>query len=395
MPTTLFVGLLALACTPAAGVLLGEPKEPKLELPAEEMLWPEEYEEGKGPGRVATRALSEFVQAYKPAHAALMGPGCYHNDAPVGNHYFNVTVPTIFPFVVDEKKENRVPAAALVVASGRGRYIEFDRAVELAKWLNKQGISAFVLKHRTSQETYVDGDKIQEYDVQRAMRWIRQRSDDYDIDLSKVGIVAAGTGADLALRAAGQLEAGYPQYDETDNGRFNAEFMVLVSPILYQRTEEAVQRAGATFFTLAQDDACEPGVEWGEEAPMSWNGVFNFYSKTLGARLEAPPSEFHGYKAGGHGFYTCKKFKDMAGEEVCDWTKKAEVFIKRTLNAKWLYLLANNQYKKSSRQRARVAEIEGVKCPPKDAGVEPTRAYARSHQAENINCDQACWTQCM
>ena len=73
----------------------------------------------------------------------------------------------------------------------------------IAKMLNEGGISAFVLNYRVSPYRY----PAELYDIQRAVRLVRYRADEFGIDPDKIGVLGFSAGGHLATM-------GITQYDE-------------------------------------------------------------------------------------------------------------------------------------------------------------------------------------
>ncbi len=76
----------------------------------------------------------------------------------------------------------------------------FDKeGVDVAKWLNEIGVSAFVLKHRLPHWESKDcRSKVALMDAQRAMRIIRKNSKKWDLDPGKIGVLGFSAGGHLA-----------------------------------------------------------------------------------------------------------------------------------------------------------------------------------------------------
>jgi endo-1,4-beta-xylanase len=70
----------------------------------------------------------------------------------------------------------------------------------VAKWLSARGVAAFVLKYRLAREkdsTYtVEGHALA--DTQRAVRTVRSRATDWNIDPERIGVMGFSAGGELA-----------------------------------------------------------------------------------------------------------------------------------------------------------------------------------------------------
>lgn len=109
------------------------------------------------------------------------------------------------PFVVDG-----VGNTAVIVCPG-GSYFWHDKTTEgygVARWLNSQGISAFVLEYRVGtvpgfifhNRLAMRGNRYPDMleDVQRSIQLVRERSADYGVDPDKVGTMGFSAGGHLS-----------------------------------------------------------------------------------------------------------------------------------------------------------------------------------------------------
>jgi acetyl esterase/lipase len=103
---------------------------------------------------------------------------------------------------------------AVIVCPG-GSYFWHDIEVEgheVARWLQQQGIAAFVLRYRTAQtpafitrfryvlrgRRYPDAQD----DLLQALRYVRAHADDYGIDPARVGVMGFSAGGHLVMSSA-------------------------------------------------------------------------------------------------------------------------------------------------------------------------------------------------
>jgi len=96
---------------------------------------------------------------------------------------------------------------SVIVCPG-GSYFWLDMNNEgfsVARYLNKHGITAFVLKYRTAKRGNRHPAMIQ--DLERAMQIVKTKSKEYGIDPEKVGIMGFSAGGHLAGTAAIYSEA--------------------------------------------------------------------------------------------------------------------------------------------------------------------------------------------
>ena len=130
-------------------------------------------------------------------------PGAFHYRAVHGISRPRLCV---FPAI-------RPNGAAVIISPGGGyRRIAIDvEGYELAAWLNRQGITVFVLFYRLPAEGWADPADAPLADAQRAIRLVRQRTSQWGIDPARVAMMGFSAGghvcASLATRHAAQVYA--------------------------------------------------------------------------------------------------------------------------------------------------------------------------------------------
>ena len=179
---------------------------------------------GMTAGTAQQAAAPAVAQANPHAAVALWtngAPGSEGKTAPEvvsppnadGEHTVtSVNNPSIAPYLV---RGARTPVAAVIVMPGGGHYmLSIDHeGYDVAKYLSGHGVAAFVLKYRLAREkgsTYtVEGNELD--DVQRAIRLVRSRAAEWNIDPARVGVMGFSAGGELAVLAATRWhEAGAP-----------------------------------------------------------------------------------------------------------------------------------------------------------------------------------------
>jgi acetyl esterase/lipase len=89
------------------------------------------------------------------------------------------------------------PVAAMIVCPGGGYGgLAEHEGSHYAKWLNEQGIAAFVLKYRLGSAGYRHPAMLQ--DAARAIRTVRARAREWNVDTNRVGIIGSSAGGHLA-----------------------------------------------------------------------------------------------------------------------------------------------------------------------------------------------------
>lgn len=113
-------------------------------------------------------------------------------------------VPKLYAYPVEENKH---PHAAVIVIPGGG-YVHLATEKEggdEARWLNRHGLSAFVLEYRLGPRYHFPAPML---DGSRAVRYVRAHAREFGVDPSKVGLWGFSAGAHLAGYLATVHDAG-------------------------------------------------------------------------------------------------------------------------------------------------------------------------------------------
>lgn len=176
----------------------------------------------------------------------------------------------------------------VVIAPGGGyRIVASDHeGLQMARWLNRQGIAAFVLRYRLAPD-YTPADALE--DAALALDHVRTNAAQYDVDAKRVGMLGFSAGGHLASAAGTQLPAAQ-----------RPAFLALVYPaIAGELTSEAAARAFPS--TDKHVDSASPPtflIHTHEDDVVSPRHSLRFYDALLEAGI---PAEFHVFGAVGHG----------------------------------------------------------------------------------------------
>lgn len=222
------------------------------------------------------------------ANEDIEGRGTLKSDRGDGQiRVTNISTPSLqyFPAPVGKK-----PVPMVILCPGGGyAHLVVSKMVLIAEWLNGHGISACVLKYRAPQRRE---DAFQ--DIQRAVRIVRARASEWNLDPSRIGVMGSSAGGHLAARASTSFHVtSYKTVDEIDKFSCRPDFTVLLYPA-YMNQGEALRpeftvsdKMGPTLIISAKDDKKHfPG------SPV--------YAKALedaGASIRV-----HYFEQGGHGF---------------------------------------------------------------------------------------------
>jgi acetyl esterase/lipase len=217
-------------------------------------------------------------------------------------------------------KPSTTPArSVLILPGGAFRRVVVDKeGSEIAAWLNQQGISAFVLRYRTADDSTTTPWLKPLQDAQRAMVVIRSRAAEWQIDASQTGIAGFSAGGQAAARLladGGQL--AYSPTDEIDRLSHRPDFALLVYPwnLWNPETEQLIPEL--------QISAALPPVflvHTHDDSASSLSAAF-FYAAL---RKHKVPAELHIFATGGHGY----GLRSIPGSRISTWPELAGHWLK-------------------------------------------------------------------
>lgn len=205
---------------------------------------------------------------------------------------------------------------------------------KVARWFNRMGIAAFVVKYRLGMRYHHPS---QLMDGKRAVQMVRKNAQQWNVDPDKVGIMGFSAGGHLASTVGTHFDTGDPDSSDpfkTYNSR--PDFMILIYPVitmkedfthkgsrmhllgknpdssLVQKISNETQVTGQTPPAFLVHTSNDGGV------PVS-NSV-QFYSAL---RKAGVPAEMHIYEDGPHGFGLARQYPLLSGwTDLCkNWLK--------------------------------------------------------------------------
>jgi dienelactone hydrolase len=230
---------------------------------------------------------------------------------------YNVAHPTLTVFLPDSVVDN---GTAVVICPGGGfHFLSIENeGFEVARWLTKKGITAFVLKYRLvhcltdnpmqeftdkkpgSPKFNQDIEPVVGMDItdgENALAYVRQHAAEYKIDPKRIGL--------MGFSAGGTVTAGVA-YNYTPETR--PDFVAPIYPYVGSFIKTSVQTDAPPLFTVvAADDYF--GFD---------KDCIDLYKDWIASKHSA---ELHIYAKGGHGFGMGKKNlpTDNWIERFADW----------------------------------------------------------------------------
>jgi acetyl esterase/lipase len=201
----------------------------------------------------------------------------------------NVHRPSLYPYLPEKE---RATGAAVIVAPGGGHRELWTthEGHNPAKYLRDRGIAAFVLEYRLAEErgsTYkVDDHALA--DMQRAIRLVRSRASEWNVDPERVGVLGFSAGGELVALSGMRFDKGVPDAeDPIARQSSRPDFLALIYPGRSKRYEP-IAETPPTFIVAG----------FGDRKDIS-EGMADVYLKFKRAGV---PTELHIYSDAGHGF---------------------------------------------------------------------------------------------
>ena len=249
---------------------------------------------------ISARAQQEIIQLYPGAAPGSENWTYNEQEYKAGTGAalaYNVSHPTLTVYPADPAVAN---GTAIIVCPSGGFYIlaVVHEGREVAQWLNKKGITVFVLKYRLGHsmtdnpgkelnDNMKKGDFAEKVspilplciaDGRAAIQYVRTHAAAYNIKPAQIGIMGFSAGGTIAAAAASN-------YTPENRPDFAAPIYGFIPP---QIQGPVADDAPPLFLAAASDD----GLGLASHS-------IELYSKWLAAKK---PVELHIYQKGGHGF---------------------------------------------------------------------------------------------
>ena len=229
----------------------------------------------------------------------------------------NVTKPSLHLW--KPKKQNG-KCVIVFPGGGYGILAAEHEGTEVAEWLNKQGITAFVAKYRVPRRKGLEKHHVALQDAQRAIRLVRSRASEFGIDPSKIGVLGFSAGGHLTTLCIHQ--SGVPSYepiDEIDKASAAPNFAIPIYPA-YLTTDNKSGQLDPLFASLKPSDFPPLFMTIAADDDRFIPGNLHYLLKL---EKEGISYEFHVYPKGGHG-----KGLRKTGYPFSQWTVPCERWLK-------------------------------------------------------------------
>ncbi len=232
---------------------------------------------------------------------------------PTGDHVVsNIHFPSITTYLPNQEKSTGI---AIIIAPGGGhRELWIDHeGHNVAKNLQARGIAAFVLKYRLAKEensSYTVEDHSVR-DMQRAIRLVRSKAKEWNLNLNKIGVMGFSAGGEVAALADMYSNSNVKYFnDAVDKWSSKSNFQALIYP---GRSHKIIptSESSPAFIVCGYKDRDDIA-----------KGMANLYLKFKDLNI---PADLHIYSNEGHGF-GIRKSNEGAGskwiDQLYDWLQE-------------------------------------------------------------------------
>jgi acetyl esterase/lipase len=231
-----------------------------------------------------------------------------------GEILFKVSRPTITIYLPPKEKSN---GTAVIICPGGG-YGELDinhDGFSAAGKFNELGVAVFVLKYRLPDDLIMTDKSIGPLqDAQQAIKIVRERADEWNIDKNRIGIMGFSSGGNMASAAGTHFNNTFIENPLKTSLR--PDFMLLIYPVIsltdkigHKGTRENLlgEKASSDKINYFSNE-----LQITRETPPSFLihalddkvvPVENSISFFEGLQLNSIPAGLHIFPEGGHGFF--------------------------------------------------------------------------------------------
>ncbi|MFD2256336.1 alpha/beta hydrolase [Luteolibacter algae] len=269
----------------------------------------------------ATFCRAELPTSFSLWQDGPPGSEKYRNESEKndGNLITNVHNPSLTPYLPSTETAT---GTAIIICPGGGhkKLCVGSEGYELAEWFRDRGIAAFVLKYRLEKDEgcaekpyTLAGDAMA--DTRRAIRTVRSRAPEWQIDPERIGIIGFSAGGELAaLSAMDSVPGNAAAVDPVEKVSSRPDFQALIYP---GKSDQMTAKPGMPPVFLACGYNDRPDIS---------EGLATLYLKYKAVEI---PAEFHVFANAGHGFgYRHQKNNSAASrwpQRLLEWLEDSKL----------------------------------------------------------------------
>ena len=218
---------------------------------------------------------------------------------------WSIHSPSITPYL--PAKGKATGGAVIIAPGGAHRFLCVDHeGYYVAQWFSERGIAAFVLKNRLAKETNstykIEVEALA--DTQRAVRLVRNRAKEWNINPQSIGVMGFSAGGELAALVSARFDGGKADSaDLVERESCKPDFQALIYPGR-SRDIQPTKDQPPVFLACGYND--RPDIS---------EGLAELYLRYKKAGV---PAELHIYSSAGHGF----GLRESSRGAVAGWTAR-------------------------------------------------------------------------
>jgi acetyl esterase/lipase len=206
---------------------------------------------------------------------------------------------------------------------------------DVANWLAGAGVTTFVVRYRLGPD-YRHPTMLS--DAQRAIRIVRARAGEWNVDPQRLGVIGFSAGGHLASTTGTHFDAGNAtSADATERASSRPDFMLLIYPVITMR--DSVAHAGSRLNLIGREPSADLVRLMSSETQVTRDTpptflvhstddrtvpVENAILMYQALRNAGVLAEMHVFEYGGHGFGLAPKDPVLA-----TWTTLCESWMRR------------------------------------------------------------------
>ena len=209
-----------------------------------------------------------------------------------------VETPSLSVYLAPDAEAN---GCAVIICPGGGYNILAwpKEGLEVAKWFNSIGVSAFVLQYRVPRRDpqRIHWEPMQ--DVQRAIRLVRSGAEEWKIDANRIGVLGFSAGGHLSVMAGVRFdEKAYPRVDQVDDVSCRPNFICpIYAAYLANGYRDDVVELGDLVTITPDTPPVFMAVTWDDKMRGAQAALMLAELKKNNV-----PAELHVFTKGGHGY---------------------------------------------------------------------------------------------
>jgi acetyl esterase/lipase len=248
-------------------------------------------------------------------------------------------------------------AVIVLPGGGYGHLAMTYEGLDVGDWFNSFGVTAFVLKYRMRETGHMH--PIPMLDGQRAIRTVRARAAEWNLDPSRIGVLGFSAGGHLASTIATHFDnGGKKRPDPIERVSSRPDFLILCYPVIsfvapYAHHGSVDNLLGKSpdsnlLYSLSNETQVSPNTpptfifQTTEDTGVPAENAVSFY---LALHKAGVPAEMHIFEKGKHGVGLAKEIPGAnQWPALCKEWMKTRGLLEPTKSAKKLNWRAPNEH---------------------------------------------------